>query len=35
MMILQYWPILFVIAFVGLIVKMAIDRKKLMKLQNN
>ena len=35
MMILQYWPILFVISFVGLIVKMAIDRKKLMKLQNN
>ena len=29
MAILQYWPILFVVAFIGLIIKMAIDSKNL------
>ena len=28
MVILQYWPILFVIAFIGLIIKMTVDSKK-------
>ena len=32
MMILQYWAMLFVIAFVGLIVKMATDSKKVDKI---
>lgn len=31
MVILQYWPILFVVAFIGLIIKMAVDSKKLDK----
>lgn len=29
MVTLQYWPILFVVAFIGLIIKMAVDSKKL------
>jgi hypothetical protein len=32
MVILQCWPILFVIAFIGLIVKMAIDSKKVVEI---
>ena len=31
MVILQYWPILFVVAFIGLIIKMTVDSKKLDK----
>lgn len=31
MVILQYWPIPFVVAFIGLIIKMEVDSKKLDK----
>lgn len=31
MVIFQYWPILFVVAFIGLIIKMTVDSNKLDK----